>query len=99
MQSQRMDSVYRGPLGASFINIVTGLVSTRSYERNTFFRMKFVNELERSVNATFTNYLINRYFGIKLNAIILFFTISVATFSIFSKFSANTSTEQLAFNL
>lgn len=37
-ESQRMDSVYRGPIHSTFTNVVNGLVSLRSYERLIFFR-------------------------------------------------------------
>ena len=37
-ESQRMDSIYRGPIHSTFTNVVNGLVSLRSYERLIFFR-------------------------------------------------------------
>ena len=33
VESQRMDSIYRGPINSSFTNLVNGLVSVRTYER------------------------------------------------------------------
>jgi len=37
-ESQRMDSVFRGPIHSTFTNIVNGLVSLRAYERLGYFR-------------------------------------------------------------
>ena len=38
IQTQREDSVYRGPINSSFTNIVNGLVSVRAYDRMKHFR-------------------------------------------------------------
>ena len=42
-ETQRMDSVYRGPIHSTFTYIVNGLVSIRSYERISYFRASFMD--------------------------------------------------------
>jgi len=42
-ESQRMDSIYRGPIHSSFTNVVNGLVTLRAFERVPYFRSMFID--------------------------------------------------------
>jgi uncharacterized membrane protein YphA (DoxX/SURF4 family) len=46
MQSQRMDSLYRGPLNSGMQNLVIGLISIRAYEKVDYFRKLYINRIE-----------------------------------------------------
>lgn len=59
--AQRQDSVYRGPLGTNFTNAVSGLVTLRTFERLPFFERIFIDDLNKSCNATFTMFSIQRH--------------------------------------
>lgn len=59
--AQRQDSVYRGPLGTNFTNAVSGLVTLRTFERLPFFERIFIDDLNKSCNATFTMFAIQRH--------------------------------------
>jgi len=58
---QRKDSVYRGPIGTSFTNVVSGLVTLRAYQRMPYFRSIFIDEMDKSCNAAFSFILIQRF--------------------------------------
>ena len=96
-ESQRMDSIYRGPIHSTFTNVVTSLVSLRSYERLGYFREEFIDSLEKSCNITFTYYTVNRWMGVMLDFVCMVFTLATAAFSIYAKNIM--STEYLAFTL
>ena len=92
-----MDSVFRGPIHSNFAMIVNGLSSLRVYERVTYFRAGFIDQLEKSVNVTFTYFGLNRWMGLYLDLICCSFSLFAACFAIFSRGSINH--EILAFNL
>lgn len=78
IQAQRMDSVYRGPINSAITNVVIGLVSIRSYERLQYFRGRFIDDLEKSANATWTYFVTNRLLGFWLDIACVTFCIGVA---------------------
>ena len=80
----RMDSIFRGPINSSFAMIVNGLVTVRSYERITFFRKQFINQLEKSSNASFSHTSINRWIALSLDYICTMFALIGASFAVFS---------------
>jgi hypothetical protein len=82
-ESQRMDSIYRGPIHSTFSNVVNGLVSLRTYERIGYFRSVFMNQLERSCNITFTYFICSRWYGLRLEMICIIFTFSTSVFALF----------------
>jgi len=53
-EAQKKDGVYRGPLSTSFTNVVSGLVTIRTFERLPHYRRIFIDDLEKSCNATFS---------------------------------------------
>jgi ABC-type bacteriocin/lantibiotic exporter with double-glycine peptidase domain len=84
-ETQRKDSLFRGPIHSSFTNVVNGLVSLRAYERLPFFRETFIDQLEKSCNVTFTFYCINRWMSMVLDLICLMFTLTVSFITMYAK--------------
>lgn len=41
VETQRLDSIYRGPIHSTFAMIVDGLVTLRAYEKIDFFKIDF----------------------------------------------------------
>lgn len=80
-----MDSLYRGPLNSGMQNLVIGLVSLRAYERVEYFRKKFINIVEQTVNATWTYYSVSRFmsFGLDMLCIITITAVAAATIFIY----------------
>ena len=42
-ESQRMDSIYRGPIHSAFSTVVNGLVTLRAFERIEYYRAGFID--------------------------------------------------------
>jgi ATP-binding cassette, subfamily C (CFTR/MRP), member 4 len=96
-ESQRIDSVYRGPIHSSFTNVVNGLVTLRAFERIPYFRGMFIDQLEKSCNVTFTYFAINRWMAMTFDSVCVMFTLSVASFSLYGK--GKIDNDVLAFSL
>jgi ABC-type multidrug transport system fused ATPase/permease subunit len=84
-ETQRMDSVFRGPIHSTFTYIVNGLVSLRAYDRLGYFRESFIDQLERSCNISFTYVSVNRWMGICLDQVCLTFSAFTCLFSLLAK--------------
>lgn len=80
--AQRQDSVYRGPLSTNFTNAVSGLVTLRTFERLSFFERNFIDDLNKSCNATYTMFAIQRHMVIQLDSICIFVTVCAAAFTL-----------------
>ena len=65
--------------------IVNGLVTLRSYERTRYFRLHFLNDLEKSTNVTFSYYSILRWTNFYLDCICVLYSLCAVTFAIFSR--------------
>lgn len=81
LQAQRMDSKYRGPINSGITNVVGGVVSIRAYERVTHFRRKFIDDLEKSCNVTWTYFACNRLMALWLDVGVIACTFSSAALS------------------
>jgi len=55
--------------------MVNGLVSVRQYERSNYFRSIYINDLEKSTNVTFSQYMLNRWMAIHLDILCLTFSL------------------------
>lgn len=97
-ETQRMDSIFRGPIHSTFTNIVNGLVSLRTYERIGYFKHQFIDQLEKSCNVTFTYYAINRWVSNGLDLACITFTLCVSLFTVYAK-GGSLSNDFLAFTL
>lgn len=62
--------------------VITGLVTFRAYRKFDFYRIQFMESIEKSANATFCYYLVNRWVGIRLDSICVIFSVSTAAFCI-----------------
>lgn len=67
--AQTTDGVHRGPLNSNFTNAVSGLVTLRTFDRLKFFQDMFINDLDKSCNATFTFMALQRGMNIKLDVL------------------------------
>lgn len=65
--------------------LVNGLVTLRSYRRFDFFRLGFMDSIEKSANSTFCFISANRWIGIRLDSLCVGFGTSVALFSVLMK--------------
>ena len=80
---QRLDGVYRGPLSTNFTNAVSGLVTLRTFERLPFFKANFIDDLDKSCNATFTMFCLQRHLIIQLDMTVIFVTSCAAIFMLY----------------
>jgi len=55
IESQRLDTIYRGPVHTTFAMVVNGLITLRAYKKIDFFKIDFDNNLEKGANVTFGN--------------------------------------------
>ena len=90
-QCLRMDSIYRGPIHSTMAMIVNGLSTLRTYDRVAFFKAGFVNQLEKSVNVTFSYFALNRWMGMHLDMVCCCFSLCAASFAVFSKGNVNSA--------
>jgi len=93
----RADAVYKGPIHDHLATIVNGMVTLRKYERNSYFRAIFVNDLEKSTNVVFSYYLVNRWMGLHFDMVCLIFSAGASTLCVYLKNSE--SPDLLAFAL
>jgi len=79
------DGKYKGPIHDHLATIVNGLVTLRKYERGTYFRDMFVNDLEKSTNVVFNYYLVNRWIALHLDFLCLIFSCGATIFAVTMK--------------
>lgn len=60
------------------MNLTNGIVILRALNTIDYFRYYFKLHLERAANASFTYVLLNRWLSIRLDAIFIFFAITVS---------------------
>jgi ABC-type multidrug transport system fused ATPase/permease subunit len=77
--------------------VINGLVSLRAYERIPYYKELFVDQLEKSCNLTFTNFIVLRWICMVLDWICIGFTFIVAGLSVYAK--GKVDPEILAFSL
>lgn len=65
-EAKRMDSIARSPRYAHFKETLGGLPVIRAYKKEAWFRDQFFNYLERSQKASVNNFLLNRWFSIRI---------------------------------
>ena len=85
IESQRKESIARGPLNGNFAMLVNGLVSVRANDRIDYFREAFDKDMQMSANSTFSYVIANRWIGIRLDIICSIFITSICIFSILMK--------------
>jgi len=65
--------------------VINGMISLRAYRKFDFFRIQFMEAIEKSANSTFCYIFTNRWVGVRLDSCCIIFGISTAAFSIFSR--------------
>ncbi|MBC7714610.1 MAG: ABC transporter ATP-binding protein/permease [Rhizobacter sp.] len=65
-EAKRMDSVARSPRYAHFKETLGGLPVIRAYKKEAWFRSQFFDHLEKSQLAFVNNFLLNRWFSIRI---------------------------------
>lgn len=63
---KRMDSIFRSPRYAHFKETLGGLPVIRAYNKIPWFREQFFSHLEKSQKAFVNNFLLNRWFSIRI---------------------------------
>ena len=63
---KRMDSIARSPRYAHFKETLGGLPVIRAYKKEAWFRSQFFDHLEKSLLASVNNFLLNRWFSIRI---------------------------------
>ena len=63
---KRIDSVARSPRYAHFKETLGGLPTIRAYKKERWFREQFFDYLEKSQKANVNNFLLNRWFSIRI---------------------------------
>ncbi|MBY0415462.1 MAG: ATP-binding cassette domain-containing protein, partial [Bdellovibrionales bacterium] len=65
-EAKRMDSIARSPRYAHFKETLGGLPVIRAYKKEAWFREQFFTHLEKSQIAFLNNFLLNRWFSIRI---------------------------------
>jgi ATP-binding cassette subfamily C (CFTR/MRP) protein 4 len=55
IESQRMDTIYRGPIHTSFAMVVSGLITLRAYKKIDYFKIDFSHNMEKGADVVFCN--------------------------------------------
>ena len=84
-ETQRLDSIYRGPIHNTMTMIINGLVTVRASDKIAFFKQEFMQNLELSSNATFCNVLANRWISIRFDLLVGIFIAITSGFCVFLK--------------
>ena len=63
---KRMDSIRRSPRYAHFKETLNGLPVIRAYKKEAWFREQFFDLLEKSQIASVNNFLLNRWFSLRI---------------------------------
>jgi hypothetical protein len=61
------------------------MVTLRSYRKFDYFRIPFMEAIEKSANSTFCYAVANRWIGIRLDALCVTFGVSTAALTIILK--------------
>jgi hypothetical protein len=64
---------------------INGFTTLRAYRKFDFFRIPFMEAIEKSGNSVFSYVSLHRWIGIRLDFICIFFAVSTAAFCVFSK--------------
>lgn len=70
--------LFYGPINSTYNMVINGLVTLRSYRKFDFFRINFVEAIEKSANSTFCYVASNRWIGLRLELLCNIFGITTA---------------------
>ena len=97
IEAQRFDQLFHGPINQTLSMVTNGLVTFRAYRKFDFFRISFMESIEKSANSTFCYTIANRWIGVRLDVLCVSFGVSAAAFAVFMKDSIDR--ELLTFSL
>jgi len=97
MDSQRLDGILRAPIHSTFGMVVNGLVTLRAFNKISYFKQDFSNDLEKCANVTFCYIVANRWMGVRFDTICSLFIGATCLLSILMK--GTVPTEQIAITL
>lgn len=85
-------------MSTNFTNAVSGLVTLRTFERLPYFKRQFIDDLDKSCNATFTMFCLQRHLIVQLDMTVIFVTASSAAFTLLMK-KPDSDNKTLSFSL
>lgn len=85
IETQRVDTVARGPVHNLFVTMTGGLISIRALDQCQFFIDNFLKESDYSANVTWTYGIANRWLGVRFDMVILILSCSCAITSVFMR--------------
>lgn len=88
-ESQKMDGVLRGPIHTTFATVIQGLVTLRQFNKLSYFKQDFNHTLEKCANATFCYNSANRWLGVRLDLVCVFFTVATTAIAFLQKGKVN----------
>jgi ATP-binding cassette, subfamily C (CFTR/MRP), member 4 len=97
IESQRMDTLYRGPVHTSFAMVVSGLITLRAYKKIDYFKIDFSRNMEKGADVVFCNIIAQRWLGIRIDLIVFVFGVATCAISIVMKDSLES--QLVAFSL
>jgi ABC-type multidrug transport system fused ATPase/permease subunit len=75
VEAKKFELSYYGPINRSLLMMVNGVVTCRAYDKFSYFRQKFIYDLERSASSTFGFICVNRWVSIRLDMLVSVFCI------------------------
>lgn len=85
IEAKRFNIISLGPINSILSMSINGLVTMRAYRKFDFFTSKFMDAIEYSTNANFSFHLVNRWTGVRLDYISVFFGFMTCLISVLSK--------------
>ena len=85
VEGERFEKFFRGPINNNFFMVTNGLVTLRAYRKFDFFRINFMEAVEKSANSTFGFLVANRWLGVRLDGLCIFFGVCATAFAVFMK--------------
>lgn len=85
IESQRMDTIYRGPVHTSFAMVVSGLITLRAYKKIDYFKIDFEKNMEKGADVVFCNIAAQRWLGFRIDMVVFVFGLTTAILSIVMK--------------
>lgn len=73
--AQKLDGEFRGPVHSTFAFLINGLTTIRVFNRAKYFKQDMNNTQEKCANASFCFNVVNRWIGLRLDMVCVFFTI------------------------
>lgn len=73
-QAQLMDAITRAPIHGTFAMMVNGIVTLRCFDKLAFFRVDFMQALEKNANMTFCYNIANRWIALRLDLTCILFS-------------------------